>query len=65
MSDPDCHFGDHLYLGGGTCVRCHKPLRCYCGRFIREDELDAHIGDEEHPGDCPFVTASLRSQVPA
>jgi hypothetical protein len=49
--DPDCHYGDHDWAGGGVCIRCGKELRCYCGRFIREDQLDAHVEK------CPWVLA--------
>jgi hypothetical protein len=39
----DCHYGDHSYRDGSVCVACGHHLRCYCGRFIREDEIEAHI----------------------
>ncbi len=42
-TDPDCHYGDHTYLGGGVCVRCGKRLRCYCGAFVTETGIDAHL----------------------
>lgn len=41
--DDDCHYGDHSYHGGGICVRCGRQLRCYCGVFIREDGIEAHL----------------------
>jgi len=41
--DPDCHYGDHLWKGGGSCVRCGVKLRCYCGQFVREDDLLRHL----------------------
>lgn len=43
MLSADCHHGDHEWRGGGSCVRCGKQLRCFCGRFVREDALDAHL----------------------
>ena len=43
MTDPDCHYGDHLWMGTGACVRCGVQLRCGCGAFVREDDLDRHI----------------------
>lgn len=49
--DPDCYMEGHLWRGGGVCVRCGEELRCYCGRFIREDQLDAHVES------CPWVLA--------
>lgn len=42
-TNPDCHFGDHLWMGGGVCVRCGLQLRCACGVFVREDGIDAHL----------------------
>lgn len=41
--DPDCHYGDHTWLGGSICVRCDKRLRCMCGQFMREDSIEAHL----------------------
>lgn len=41
--DADCHYGDHTYRGGGSCVRCGKRLRCFCGAFVTEAGLDAHL----------------------
>jgi hypothetical protein len=45
MTNPDCHYGDHLWMGGGSCVRCGIQLRCYCGCFIREDDIERHLRD--------------------
>lgn len=43
--NPDCHYGDHTWRGGGTCLHCGKRLRCgLCGQFVREDDLDNHVG---------------------
>lgn len=53
--DPDCHYGDHTYHGGGICMRCYKPLRCSCGQFMREDGIDAHLER------CPRIAAQLRA----
>lgn len=55
MIDPDCHYGDHWWNGESVCSRCGKQLRCICGQFIREEDLDKHIGDEENPGPCPTL----------
>ena len=41
--NPDCHYGDHSWMGGGICVRCYERLRCYCGMFIREDGIREHL----------------------
>jgi hypothetical protein len=38
----DCR-GDHLWRGGGVCVLCGARLRCYCGAFVREDNIDKHL----------------------
>jgi hypothetical protein len=43
MLAPDCQYGDHTWRGGSVCVRCGERLRCYCGQFVREDELDVHL----------------------
>lgn len=51
--NPDCHYGDHEWRGGGVCVSCGERLRCNCGRFIRSADLDAHVVD------CPWVVANL------
>ena len=52
MADADCHYGDHHWAergNGATCTNCHERFRCACGRFMRIDQLDAHI----ESGQCP------------
>ena len=41
--NPDCHFGDHTWRGGGVCVFCGTRLRCFCGQFVREDSIEDHL----------------------
>lgn len=50
MIDPDCHYGDHSWYGGGVCVRCGIQLRCYCGQFVREDDIERHLRES-----CPIA----------
>lgn len=33
----------HYWHGGSVCSLCGERLRCGCGRFVREDALDAHV----------------------
>lgn len=46
MNNADCHYGDHLWKGTSQCVRCGERLRCYCGAFVREDNLDDHVNHD-------------------
>ena len=39
----DCHYGDHTWSGGGVCIHCGVQLRCSCGAFVREDDIDRHL----------------------
>lgn len=52
MENPNCHFGDHDWGGGGVCLSCGKRLRCGCGRFATEDDLERHVRE-----DCPLSLA--------
>lgn len=49
MINPDCHYGDHSWRGGGVCVRCGVQLRCYCGQFVTEDGIEKHLRES-----CPL-----------
>lgn len=49
----ECH-GDHLWRGGGVCVECGARLHCLCGRFVREDGIERHLGEG-----CPWLVAHL------
>lgn len=46
IDDPDCHYGDHAWRGTSTCVRCGNRLRCVCGCYVREDNMNAHVKDK-------------------
>lgn len=54
--NPDCYFGDHAWRGTSQCVRCDARLRCHCGVFVREDNLDAHLER------CPVVAAQMQEE---
>ncbi len=42
--DPPCWYtGDHQWHGASMCPSCGARLRCECGRFVREDAIDAHM----------------------
>lgn len=41
--NPDCHYGDHTWNGTSQCVRCGQRLRCGCGVYVREDNMDGHV----------------------
>ena len=43
MIDPDCHYGDHTWRGSSQCVRCGARLRCFCGAFVRADNMERHL----------------------
>ena len=57
VTDADCYFGDHTWLGGGSCVRCGKQLRCYCGQFVREDDIDRHLRES-----CPVAFTEMEDE---
>lgn len=57
MIDPECHYGDHLWRGTGACVRCGLQLRCYCGQFVTEENLDKHITTS-----CPLTVAFRKEE---
>lgn len=44
---------DHYWHGGSICSACGTRLRCGCGRFVREADLDRHFMG----GECPTVPA--------
>jgi hypothetical protein len=52
--NPNCHYGDHDWNGTGICQSCGKRLRCGCGRFVAENDLERHVRD-----DCPQTLAFL------
>lgn len=55
MSLPECvASGDHEWHGSSQCAACGARLRCFCGVFIREDRIDAHMPK------CPWI---LRQQI--
>ncbi len=49
--EPPCYVTNDHYWSGGICTSCGERLRCLCGRFIRVDDLDAHIDR----GECRVV----------
>jgi hypothetical protein len=51
-ADEGCISG-HFWHGTGTCSRCGERLRCCCGRFVAEGDIDRHLRD-----DCPTVRAA-------
>lgn len=51
----DCHFGDHEWNGTSQC-RCGARLRCMCGVYIREDNLNDHYKR------CPWVERELERE---
>lgn len=53
----DCHYGDHLWMGTGACVRCGIQLRCGCGQFVTEEGIDKHLREG-----CPQTEAILREE---
>lgn len=55
--NPNCYYGDHDWHGTGICQSCGKQLRCGCGRFVSEGDLDRHIEQ-----DCPQVRAALAAR---
>lgn len=50
LIDMNCAMGDHTWRGGSAC-HCGARLRCFCGRFIREADLDRHL----RSGECPLL----------
>lgn len=56
-SNPDCHYGDHFWNGGGSCVRCGVQLRCYCGQFVTESGIDKHLRES-----CPVSFAEMEDE---
>lgn len=56
--DPPCWFsGDH-YWRGGRCTACGERFRCYCGRFIKVEDIDAHV-----EAGCPTVERLETAEV--
>ena len=53
--DADCYFGDHDWRGTSRC-RCGARLRCICGVFIREDNIDEHVKR------CPVITSEVEKE---
>ncbi len=53
-ANPDCHYGDHFWVGG-VCSVCGKRLRCYCGRFVTVEGMDVHLEK------CPQILRALRA----
>ena len=45
-----CHVEGHLWRGG-LCIRCYEQYRCWCGRFMKIEDMDAHFPH------CPWVLA--------
>ena len=43
MISADCHYGDHYWDGSSICSQCGKRLRCSCGCYVREDNLEKHM----------------------
>ena len=41
-SYPTCH-GDHFWDGSSQCSSCGARLRCACGCYVREDNLEKHF----------------------
>lgn len=39
----NCWMGDHDWMGTSRCAHCGSRLRCFCGRFVREDRLAEHV----------------------
>ena len=42
MMSEGCLSG-HYWHGSSVCSLCGERLRCECGRFVREDSLEAHV----------------------
>lgn len=55
-ADADCHYGDHTWRGTSQCVRCDARLRCFCGVFVREDRIEAHMGR------CPTIARQVQDE---
>jgi hypothetical protein len=51
--DAVCMMEGHNWRGGAVCVNCGDRLRCNCGRFVRERELDRHLREA-----CPLGTCT-------
>lgn len=43
LSPPCWYTNDHQWHGKSMCPECGARLRCLCGRFVREDNLEAHM----------------------
>ena len=56
--NPDCYYGDHEWRGTSACVHCGERLRCGCGCYVREDNLDAHLETCRVYGILPGVGAA-------
>jgi hypothetical protein len=39
----NCYYNDHDWHGGGACVHCGERLRCFCGQFVTESSMRAHL----------------------
>jgi hypothetical protein len=50
-----CYQEGHLWRGTGACVYCGEQLRCFCGRFVREDGIEKHLNES-----CPLASLQER-----
>jgi len=53
MDNINCYNNDHDWHGTSMCVHCGARLRCECGVFVREDNLDEHLTPER----CRFIAS--------
>jgi hypothetical protein len=53
MGYDGCQSG-HYWHGSSLCSECGARLRCICGAFVREDNLD------EHMKTCRTIAAEAR-----
>lgn len=35
-------MSEHFWRGG-RCTACGERFRCYCGRFVKVEDIDAHV----------------------
>ena len=45
MLNSYCCMGGHYWNGTSQCVRCGARLRCICGVYVREDNIDEHCAE--------------------
>lgn len=48
--------GDHIWNGSSQCVACGARLRCNCGVYVREDNIEKHFKT------CPWLERAIQDE---